>query len=78
MCPLRPQKRGNSSVWGCGTRVIQVGDTTKLMKTWKEKGNPLCGHPDTDKEYYLGMSTGDDVCLVCGEAWPRGTRLKSE
>lgn len=69
--------------WPCSTRglaplsplhwrqMIQLSKAIQLQRDWKAKGNPPCDHPETDKEYCLGADTGDEVCLTCGEAWPR-------
>ncbi|WP_276735047.1 hypothetical protein [Bacillus sp. (in: firmicutes)] len=46
---------------------MQMSEASELRIAWKEKGNPPCDHPNRpDKEYYLGTSTGDYVCSICG------------
>lgn len=52
---------------GKGGDIMQMSEAAELRKAWKEKGNPPCDHPGyPDKEYYLGTSTGDRVCTICG------------
>lgn len=48
-----------------------MSEAEELRKAWKEKGNPPCDHPGyPEKEYYLGTSTGDRVCTICGSGHP--------
>jgi hypothetical protein len=49
--------------------MVQMSKLTQLREAWEAKGNPPCDHPKVDKEYHLGMQTGDKACLVCGESW---------
>ena len=51
---------------------MQYERALALQKAWEAKGNPPCDHPEVDREYYLGMNTGDVVCTTCGESGPRG------
>jgi hypothetical protein len=43
---------------------MQMDMAAKLRKAWGDKS---CAHKELDKEYYLGMSTGDYVCMRCGK-----------
>ncbi len=38
--------------------------TRVLRRSWEVKGNPSRGHPCVEKEYYLDVATGDDICLT--------------
>ena len=40
--------------------------TTKAAKLRDRWGDKPCDHPGWDREYYLGASTGDDICTSCG------------
>lgn len=42
---------------------MQYDEAAQLRKNW---GDKPCSHPTTEKEYYLGASTGDRVCTTCG------------
>ena len=42
---------------------MQMDKAARLREEW---GNKPCDHPSTEREYYLGAHTGDDVCSVCG------------
>ena len=44
---------------------MQIKEAVALRKRW---GNQPCNHPVLDKEYDLGISTGDYVCTTCGRA----------
>ena len=33
----------------------------------EQQKKPPCKHERTKKEYYLGMDTGDKICLDCGK-----------
>jgi hypothetical protein len=44
---------------------MQKRDADELRKRWM--GGP-CSHPEIEKEYDLGISTGDYVCTRCGKA----------
>ena len=46
---------------------MQLDEARQIRKAW---GKRPCSHPDTEKEYHLGCSTGDYVCTTCGEARP--------
>jgi len=35
-----------------------------LVKDWRNK---ICIHPHTEEEYYMGRSTGNIVCTICGK-----------
>ncbi len=50
--------------------MVQMDDVAKIRKRWQEAGSPPCDHPDIDKEYYFGTSTGDYACLQCGKSAP--------
>ena len=43
---------------------MQMSKSQQLRDEW---GDKPCGHPDFDKEYYLGADTGDKVCTTCGK-----------
>ena len=45
---------------------MQATKAEALREAHKRKGNPPCPHPDTAKEYNLGMDMGDRVCTTCG------------
>jgi len=47
--------------------MIQTDRATQIRRAWEAAGSPPCSHPDADKEYYLGSSTGDYICLSCGD-----------
>jgi hypothetical protein len=47
---------------------MQFDKAMKLKREAKEK-KLKCSHPELDKEYYLGSSTGDWVCTTCGESF---------
>lgn len=51
--------------------MVQMEKVPEIRREWEAKGNPPCDHPVTEREYYRGSDTGDMVCLVCGESWPR-------
>ena len=53
---------------------MQVDQAEQLRDAWARKGNPPCSHPSTDKEYFLGMDSGDRVCTTCGANFPMGKR----
>jgi uncharacterized Zn finger protein (UPF0148 family) len=42
---------------------MQARDAAGLRREWGEKP---CNHDHTEKEYHLGMHTGDYVCTMCG------------
>ena len=44
---------------------MQLSEARELQKM---RGNMPCDHPELEKEYHLGMSTGDYVCTTCGKA----------
>jgi hypothetical protein len=44
---------------------MQFEEAERLRKAW---GNKPCDHPTTEKEYMLGMDSGDKVCTTCGKA----------
>lgn len=46
-----------SNVDVMGSVTVQIKGVQELQREWKEKGNPPCGHPTIDKEYYLGAQT---------------------
>lgn len=43
---------------------MQTNKAAELRRIW---GNKTCDHPNLEKEYYNGASTGDYVCTQCGE-----------
>ncbi len=43
---------------------MQDTKAAELRKNW---GDEPCDHPHLEKEYHLGMDTGDYVCTTCGE-----------
>jgi hypothetical protein len=45
--------------------IMQMSEALKLQKAW---GKKPCDHPHVEKEYALGMDTGDLVCTTCGRA----------
>jgi hypothetical protein len=45
---------------------MQMSDASELRAAWKQKGDPPCEHPQTDREYYFGSYTGDNRCTTCG------------
>ena len=45
---------------------MQYKKAQGLQKAW---GNKPCDHPEFDKEYMLGMNTGDLVCTQCGRSF---------
>lgn len=45
---------------------MQTSETDRLREAWKRQGDPPCDHPKTEREYYLGSHTGDDICTTCG------------
>ncbi len=46
---------------------MELEHATSLRNNW---GNRPCAHPDVEKEYDHGMSTGDYVCTTCGRGEP--------
>jgi hypothetical protein len=44
---------------------MQMKDASDLRRRWASRP---CKHPHLEKEYDLGMSTGDYVCTTCGHA----------
>jgi hypothetical protein len=44
---------------------MQMDEAKERRKLW---GKRPCDHPELEKEYHLGMATGDYVCTRCGEA----------
>ena len=46
---------------------MQADKAKQLRKEWQDKGNLPCSHLNLDKEYMLGMDTGDKVCTTCGK-----------
>lgn len=46
---------------------MEMDDAARLRKAW---GNRRCSHPNLEKEYHRGLSTGDYACTTCGKsAW---------
>ncbi|MCL2404511.1 MAG: hypothetical protein FWC92_03070 [Defluviitaleaceae bacterium] len=45
---------------------MQTDEACRLRKEW---GDKPCSHPNTEREYFLGASTGDFVCTSCGESF---------
>jgi hypothetical protein len=54
--------------------MVQIAEVRRIREAWKAKGDPPCEHPNIDKEYGLGLDTGDFACLVCGRTWQRGSK----
>jgi hypothetical protein len=59
---------------------MQSKEAAELRKLW---GNEPCSHPNVEKEYDLGMATGDYVCTTCGECgwgrdWPEEERKEKQ
>lgn len=55
---------------------MQMIEAQRLRDAWGEKP---CDHPKLEREYYLGVSTGDYVCTQCGKTgwgpnWPSRER----
>ena len=48
--------------------MAEFGDATAIRRRWTETPT-ACSHERTEKEYYLGMQTGDVVCMDCGITW---------
>lgn len=46
--------------------MVQASETSSIMREWKERGRPLCRHPQMEREYAQGAHTGDDICMNCG------------
>jgi hypothetical protein len=44
---------------------MQMSEAAKLQEAW---GDKPCNHPSSEREYYLGSHTGDDVCTQCGRS----------
>ena len=42
-----------------------MSDAVELKKNW---GDQQCDHPELEKEYDMGFTTGDYVCTQCGLA----------
>ncbi|MFE6075652.1 hypothetical protein ACFVQB_14365 [Paenibacillus sp. NPDC057886] len=48
---------------------IRTKEAAEIRKQWKEKhGDESCDHPYLLREYEKGSSTGDYVCVKCGES----------
>lgn len=45
---------------------MQIWKAAELRRAWVRKGNPLCVHPELEREYDKGSNTGDVVCTTCG------------
>lgn len=45
---------------------MEMSDASELRAAWRQKGDPPCEHPQTDREYYFGSYTGDNRCTTCG------------
>lgn len=61
---------------------MTVEKAQKLQNEWeaklKENPNLKCTHPNgLEKEYYLGMQTGDYICPICGEAFTAEEKKKN-
>lgn len=59
---------------------MQMKEAAELRKQW---GGKHCGHPHVEREYHLGMQTGDYICTTCGEAgwgknWPEVEREEQQ
>jgi len=55
---------------------MQMSDASELREAWKQKGNPPCEHPQTDREYYLGSYTGDNRCTTCGRIVAKKNKIR--
>ncbi|GIU55666.1 hypothetical protein NicSoilC12_14150 [Arthrobacter sp. NicSoilC12] len=51
--------------------MVQFDKVQKIRANWEAAGRPECLHETVDKEYYLSDSTGDFICLSCGETFSR-------
>lgn len=54
---------------------MQMDRAAELRQSW---GDRPCSHPDLDKEYHLGMQTGDYVCTQCGRSFSPAERAAVE
>ncbi len=46
---------------------MNMVDAFKLNTDW---GDKPCVHPRLEREYHMGMHTGDVHCTTCGAAFP--------
>lgn len=53
---------GSTTPW---RSKVQIKEAMDRKKAW---GDKPCGHENLEKEYELGMATGDYVCTQCGES----------
>lgn len=51
--------------------MVQFSEANRIEQAWIDRGRPYCDHPDVDKEYGLGMDSGDRRCLNCGDTFTR-------
>lgn len=51
--------------------MVQFEDANRIEREWIANGSPYCEHPSLDKEYSLGMDSGDRRCLNCGDTFTR-------
>lgn len=54
-----------------GKSLVQFAEANKIEARWIAAGSPYCEHPNIDKEYDLGMDSGDKRCLSCGDTFTR-------
>ncbi len=52
---------------------MQTDDAESLRETWAGRGNPPCPHDKREKEFYLDSDTNQEVCVVCGKSFWRGS-----
>lgn len=54
---------------------MQLNEAQELRQRW---GDKPCDHPNFDREYVMGSSTGDYVCTQCGQSFTREERDEIE
>ena len=59
-----------------GEEFMQMSDASELRAAWRQKGDPPCEHPETDREYYLGSYTGDNRCTTCGSIVAKKNKIR--
>ena len=58
------------------SQMVQMSDVKAITEAWRAAGSPVCEHLKLDKEYAVGMSTGDHICTACGESFTRAERAE--
>lgn len=58
--------------------MVQFAEANKIEQRWEANGRPYCEHPQVDKEYDLGMDSGDRRCLSCGDTFTYAEWKKGE